>query len=1096
MSRYDLFAVADHLNQAAHLITEPEERRELSWLNTEAGRQARASGAFSTASAYFNRALEMLLAETATVSRAASWRADYELNRSLHVEAAEAASLAGDFEAAECLAEALCRNASSLLDAVPAHEARIYMLYARREEEEAIRLSLDIVGRLGVEIPMQPESADLTTAVEAADRGVESVLAAVKEGGVGQLPTLRDPALIAVSRLLARTVLMAAWTRIPLLRLATCRLVDLTAIHGLGPSSPLAYTLMSEVYCGELEDIAAGRRVGEFGLALADRPEGKSQENSCRMIFDLLVGGRTLHPDVLQQRFTEHFRRNLESGDLHLASACGLQMSIASLLGTSELAEVEALALEHHAKVQGFGQLMMANAIEGVARLAGVLLGRCTVEQAIDTADIPPGAVASVRLRAIGPEMMVRFMLRQHVAAARAARESLAMLNGMLPLFPFDFYRCLIFWDSLAATGGIDQGAVEESEVSACYARLERQAQAAPEIYQHRLDLVIAHRQRSAGAADVVLALFERAIEGARLSGFPHEEALARELAGEFCLEIEQQRAAGAYLRAAVAVYGRWGARAKVDQLFESYPDLLSAPGDGASPLDLTSLERAESALSNELDLARLLRRLMTLLLQNAGARRGFLLRQDGEQIVIEASGADGEVDLMENLVLEDYSEISAAVVRFVTRTREAVCLGEATSDPRFASDPYMQRAQPRSLHCFPLLHRGQVVEIVYLENDRSPDVFSSQRSTTVLLLASRAAAALQNARLHHSLQQEVETRRHAEGELAVLKNRLEAENVYLQEEISSHFEEIVGESEAMRKVLFKVEQVAATDATVLILGETGTGKELIARALHRLSPRRDRPLVKVNCAALPTTLIESELFGHEKGAYTGAVNRRAGRFELADAGTLFLDEIGDLSLEVQAKLLRVLQEGEFERLGGVKTIKVDVRIIAATNRDLQQAMAEGTFRSDLYYRVTVFPVELPPLRERHGDLPLLVHYFVNCKQAKLGKAIERIPQLVMERLAAYAWPGNVRELENVVERALILSPGDSLFLEETFGVGKTPWANPERLIDLERSHVRRVLEECGWKVKGLGNAAERLGLTPPTLRNRMKKLEIARPGA
>ena len=991
-------------------------------------------------------------------------------------------------------------NARSLLDAVPAFETRIYMLYARREEGTALRLALEVLGRFGVEIPFQPEAEDLKAALPGAEAAVEGMLAEVARSGVEGLPVMRDPERLAVSRLLARTAPMAGWHRIRLFRLMACRLAELSAAHGVSPASAFGCALMAEVRCGELEDVEGGRRVGELGLALARHLGAGAQEAYCKVLYELAVGARSVHPAVLRERFDDLFRRNRESGDLLAAGACGVQHTLAGLLAGNELPEVEAAAREYHGRIHGFSHLMMAHAIEGVARLAGALRGQGTVDRAVAMDGVAPGAVESVRDRLVGPEMMARFLLRQRRKALRAAR--LALPPGVLAIFPFDFYRCLIF---------LDGGAEEGGALDACLARLERQALVAPEVYRHKLDLVKAYAERVAGRIDRALALCEEAIESARENQFPHEEAMARELAAELCQELGRERVAAAYRRAAVTAYRRWGAGAKVDQLFEEYPDLAAAPDDPASPnrgasLDVTSLERAQSALQSELDLGRLLRRLMALLLQNAGARRGFLLRgarlrgagprDAGQDIVIDASGVDGEVHLPEGLTLDACEEIAAAVVRYVARTRETVVLGEASRDPRFASDPYVERARPRSILCFPLPHRGETVEIAYLENDRSPDVFSPERATSARLLASHAAAALENARLYAGLKQEVETRRRAEAELAAFKDRLEAENVYLQEEIRSHFEEIVGDSDAMRKVLYKVEQVAATGATVLILGETGTGKELIARALHRLSPRRERPLVKVNCAALPTTLIESELFGHEKGAFTGALSRKAGRFELADTGTLFLDEIGDLPLELQAKLLRVLQEGEFERLGGAKTLHVDVRIIAATNRDLEQAMAEGTFRSDLYYRLTVFPIELPPLKDRRGDVPLLMHYFVDRKQAELGRKVDKIPQEVMDRLAAYGWPGNVRELENVVERALILSPGDTLLLEESFGAGREAPASPERLEDLERGHIRSVLEACGWKVKGKGNAAERLGLTPPTLRNRMKKFGIVRPDA
>jgi len=337
--------------------------------------------------------------------------------------------------------------------------------------------------------------------------------------------------------------------------------------------------------------------------------------------------------------------------------------------------------------------------------------------------------------------------------------------------------------------------------------------------------------------------------------------------------------------------------------------------------------------------------------------------------------------------------------------------------------------------------------------------------------------------------------------ELARSKNRLQAQADYLREDINRehNFNEIIGKSTALVATLEKVEQAAKTDATVLLLGETGTGKELLARALHSRSNRTKMPLVKIDCATLPSGLVESELFGHEKGAFTGAHETKVGRFELADGGTVFLDEIGELSLELQAKLLRVLQEGEFLRLGAKHEQKVDVRIIAATNRDLRQEMREQRFRSDLYYRLSVFPIESPPLRDRREDIPLLASYFLSRFQATLGKRIDTIAKSSMEALVAYSWPGNIRELQNVIERSAILSSGDTLIVQEVLGDFGVQSREPARsltqdLEEVERANILRALEASGWKVKGEGNAASRLGINPNTLRSRMKKLEIAKP--
>ncbi len=346
-----------------------------------------------------------------------------------------------------------------------------------------------------------------------------------------------------------------------------------------------------------------------------------------------------------------------------------------------------------------------------------------------------------------------------------------------------------------------------------------------------------------------------------------------------------------------------------------------------------------------------------------------------------------------------------------------------------------------------------------------------------------------------HSIWVDITDRVLAEAERA----RLQQQNLYLQEELKSvhNFEEIVGRSPALMAVLDSVGRVATTDATVLITGETGTGKELIARAIHSHSRRAARPLIKVNCAALPEGLVESELFGHEKGAFTGAIARRIGRFELADGGTLFLDEIGELPPETQAKLLRVLQEHELERVGGGTSIQVDVRIIAATNRDLIKAVREKSFREDLYYRLSVFPVPLPPLRERAEDIPLLVRFLLDRFAARIGKRIEGVSQQTMRRLAAYRWPGNIRELENVLERAIILAAGPTLDFEidggRTSPLDATEDTAPSSLEAIERRHILAVLGQTNWVIDGPRGAAGILGLHPNTLRSRLKKLGIVR---
>lgn len=416
-----------------------------------------------------------------------------------------------------------------------------------------------------------------------------------------------------------------------------------------------------------------------------------------------------------------------------------------------------------------------------------------------------------------------------------------------------------------------------------------------------------------------------------------------------------------------------------------------------------------------------------------------------------------------------------------------AVCTEH--SPPEAARDQETRRQLGiKSSLCFPLsAGGGSLLGALAFDDMQQERTWSEPLIKSLQLVAQIFANALARKHTDEALKKSYE-------EIKQLKDRLQLESAYLQTELKSagSYGEVVGQSRAIREVLAKVEQVARTDSAVLITGETGTGKELIARAIHSSSKRKGHLMVAVNCASLPAGLVESELFGREKGAYTGALTKQAGRFEVAHGSTLFLDEIAEVPLELQAKLLRVLEDGKFERLGSPKTIRADVRLIAATHHDLAEDVSKGTFREDLYYRINVFPIEVPPLRERTEDVPLLVWAFVHEFAEKMGKRIQNIPKKIMDALQAYPWPGNIRELRNVIEHAVILSTGDVLDVQ----VPKTKGSERSRTLtrrEMEHQHILEVLERTGWRVKGPGGAAEKLGMKPTTLYSMMSRLGISR---
>lgn len=1096
-----IFEVADQFNLGEGLIEDPEERLRVADVNFRAGLKAKASAAFATALSYFKMAWR--------ISAADLWTPHYTFAYPLLLEIAECEYLCGRFEEAERDFEELVRRARTPLDEAHAHILRVVQYENMSRYRDAIAAAKDGLRLFDIDLPQSSEAKDAALAAEIA--AIDAGLRGRRIADLIDLPVMSDP-----ERKMAMRLLMAAWAPAyiaadhGLIALIPARMVTLSLRHGNTEESACGYVVHGITVGTRLGDYAAGYEFGRLALAVNEKFDDLNSRAKVHHLFSCFVNlwQRPLETCFAHARTA--YESGLASGDLAYATYASFHETWYGLLAGRDLSSfqeeygpvakfLERIQMKSFADAQQV-ILHWGTAFEGKTEEPGSLSDDAFTERRYAR---QYEGNAFFETFYFTTKLHLLYSFARFEEAAELARKADGVVHSLAgTIWPVlcTFYHALTLLAE--GSGGSPRFDIETlPQVQPLADRLALWAASCPENFRYMDLLVRAEMARRTGNAVDAVRLYEEAIRATAVLARPSEQALANELYAGFWKERGEERIAAFFMSAAKHAYAEWGAAGKVAQLTERYPELIHHPSVKPTPrggvslsttqaeaeaFDLSTVMKAARAIAGEIEISRLLSKLMHILIENAGAQRGLLILEQGGESLIQARGMVGDdpVEVMQAAPVQESSDLALAVVNYVKRTLTSVVLEDARTDEQYAGDMYIMREGPKSILCTPVVNQGELVGMVYLENNLATAAFTPDRIQVIQMLSAHAAIAIRNAELF--------------AEVTTLRDRLQAENIYLQEEIKTQhgFEEIVGKSKALSRVLRQVEQVAPTGATVLITGETGTGKELIARAIHNLSERRGRPLVTLNCGAIARGLVESELFGHEKGAFTGAVARKIGRFELADGGTLFLDEIGDLTLDLQVKLLRVLQEGEMERVGGSRTQRVDVRVIAATHRNLEDAVAAGEFRSDLYYRLSVFPIQTPPLRERREDIPLLVHHFVLSFNLKLGKKIESIPKRTMDALIAYGWPGNIRELRNVIERAVIISSGTTLELGDWIAAQQAAGAPgvPRFLEDVERLHILQALERTGWRVSGPKGAALILGLKPTTLEARMRKLGIARP--
>ena len=1093
-----LFDIVHHLNLARRVKDKWKERSQLAELNLEAGLKARAASAFEQALEYFTIGLELL--------GVAAWKRQYSLALSLHEAATEMSSLCGRFELMEKLAGAVKDNAREDPDLVNVYRCRIQAYTTRGELKKAQETGAEILEKLGYQLSRLSLDQWQQTLVQIkpglAGRSVADVMRfepLTQTDAEVLVPILYELHLAYGEA--GATLDDGLWQPIASKR------ISLLLNHFHPQYSPEFYIHLGFIYCAYMQDFEFGYELGRLGIKLMEALDLK--EINCR-VSGGFNGYTRFYREPLSaslEPLLETHKMGIETGNFvnagrsavvrcRLAFICGKELNwLKGELSTLKLAleKIDYIIGSRHAEMLTKAVTILME--EPWAPSTEIIDQYHRVSSAEYV--YPDHSHFNYQ------KLVLQTLFEEYEAARETVFEMINLMKTYKDALIDPLANC---YQSLALLALCDQGSEGEKEeiliqVDDNQETLEKLACSAPPNYRHKHHLVEAERLRVLdGNPDTIMHHYDQAIALSGESEFIHEEALANELAARYLLNQGQNDDARAYLRSAMEQYESWGAKRKVAHLKSRYPGLIvDDRAEAASPsanLDLGTMLKASEAISSTLELEPLLEILLGILIENAGAQTAALILETEGQSLIAARGSAEQVEcfLPLSLPVEKAESLSLSVISWVKQTREHLVLDNAAREEQFVGDDYIKRERPKSILCAPITHQSALSGIIYLENNLVEGAFTSRRLEVVKHLSSQIAISLENARLHENLKK-------AMDELKASETSLHEENIRLKANIKERyrFGDIIGKSEPMQQVYELILQAAATDVNVILYGETGTGKELVSKAIHEASDRKDQIFFPVNLGALPENLIESEFFGHKKGAFTGADSDQRGFLHLTDKGTLFLDELADIGLNLQVKLLRVLEGNGFTPVGTTEVIKPNIRFIAASNQDLRDRVKTGQIREDFYYRIHVFPIRLPPLRERKEDIPLLVEHFLK-STAPLQKGKPFTPGF-LEALQAYDWPGNVRELQNTLHR--YVSRGEVDFLGAPL---RTPalspemkiepiWPNEELLRDavahFEREYILKQLERYHWN---RSKVASKLGIDRRTLFKKMRSYGVFKP--
>jgi predicted ATPase/transcriptional regulator with GAF, ATPase, and Fis domain len=1146
-----IFDIVNQLNHGTALIHLKSERAEVARLNLIAGKKAKAAAAYEPAFRYLSTGIELLTSLhlhplIEANQKHSCWQTQYDLALALHVEAAEAAYLCTEFEKMDELVQVVLDQAQDLLDKVKAYEIKIQALIAQNKSLEGVKTGLTALRLLGVRFPEKPNKLEIVLALSK----TKFILSGKRIEDLVDLPEMNDPIKLAAIRILMNLGTAAYFSAPDLFPLIVFKGVNLSVKHGNSHESTIAYSSYGIILCAVLGDIETGYRFGQLALRLLSRFNGVGlKSRTLGMVNNFVKHWKEPLRKGLELSL-EAFQSGLETGDFEWASYAAQNYCANSFIVGKELGELEEEFRKYSEAIRQVKQEIPYNCNrivhQAVLNLMGKtespcrLIGNAYNEQEMLPRHLQANDGNSLFVLYFS-KVILCFLFQesqQAIENAAKAEKYLDNVTGEAGFPLFHFYYSLSLLAVFPDTQKLEKKRILK-KVAVNQKKMRKWAYHAPINYLHKFYLVEAERCRILGEDTKAIEFYDQAISLAGKHEYINEEALANELAARFYLANNKKKNAEKYMTDARYCYLRWGALAKVKDLDTRYPELLgkttaetktetksfkktfetTVNGSGKK-FDWISVMKVAKAISSEIVLSKLLNKLMRIVIENAGARKGILILQSEGKLFIEAESSveQDSIMLLHSVPVEKDKNLPLSIINYVSKTHEYVILNNPAQDSVFMNDAYIIAHRPKAILCGPLLHKSKLIGMLYLENSLLTDAFATKRLEVIKLLGSQIAVSLENARLYTgmeahtekikainlNLKREIAQRKKAEAELTRYRDNLEelveqrtAEleesqralaNLERDIEKRHRFQNIVGKSEKMQGIYSLIEDLADLSATVLITGESGTGKELVAEALHYGGKRRDKPFVKVNCSALSETILESELFGHVKGAFTGADKDKVGRFQKAGDGTIFLDEIGDISPYFQKRLLRVLQEREFEQVGDTTPKKMKARVLAATNQDLLEKVRGGEFRKDLYYRLRVVALNLPPLRDRREDIPLLLRHFLKHFSNELGKEIMDISKDVLKQFMECPWPGNIRELKNTLEHICILCK-DSTITVDDLPADFTDLAGPETSFGIGDADTPQAillaLEEAKWNKT---HAAHLLGISRRTLYRKLEE--------